>query len=255
MKNIKELIKRKKFLTLFLSLFITISGLLVFMSGLLMFVITADRTFIPIAISIFGTILTFIGYIIPKSIIKISHDEENKRQQQCNEKKDIIKNLREIKLASDIEKQDYIIEKKLKSSISFPILLTIGIIFWIGAIFIIVSFIKNKKASFLLFVGICFLVLGTIICYINKNKNKNFIQKFMNSNIYIAGCYAYDRKTETIRVVDTTGSNFYTLHLIKITDGNYFIDKWFSINYDRFYNDIINVKLYISDEMDIYDIM
>jgi len=263
MKNLKELIKRKKFLTLFLSSFIFISGLLIFILGLIMIISTnainksaSNEAIIPLAVVIFGVILIFIGYIIPKSIIKTIHDEENEQKQQSNEKKYIIQNLHEIKLANDTEKQNYIIEKKWKNTISFPMMLAIGIIFWIGAIFIIVSLIKNETLPFLLFTGICFIIIDIIIFYRNKSKNKNMIQKFMNSNIYIANCYAYDRKTERIKVINNTRHNdYYTLHLIKITDGDYFIEKWFPINHKKFYDEMIYVKLYISDKIDIYDII
>lgn len=78
----------------------------------------------------------------------------------------------------------------------------------------------------------------------------------MNSNIYIANCYAYDRKTEKIRINNPDrGRHYDTIHLIKVTDGNYFVEKWFSVSYKDFYNETLKAKLYISNEMDIYDIV
>lgn len=87
MKNFKELIKRKKFITLILSLFIAISGLLIFALGLSMLDVPNLAGFIII----FSIILMFIGYMIPKAIIKLENDKENKQQQEHNEIKDVLK--------------------------------------------------------------------------------------------------------------------------------------------------------------------
>ena len=46
-----------------------------------------------------------------------------------------------------------------------------------------------------------------------------------------------------------------TLYLIRITDGEYKINKWFSID-SKYYNEKeLKVKLYVSDEIDVYDIL
>lgn len=255
MKNFKELIIRKKFITLILSLFITISGLLIFLLGLSMLDVPGLAGFTII----FSIILMFIGYMIPKAIIKLENDKDNKQQQEHNEIKDVIKNLQNIKLANDNEKQNYILAKKIKKTMSLPLSLTFFLIIWFSIIFIIVGFMKYNEASFLVLVGFVLLAVDIIIFSINKNKNRNNIQRIMNNKIYVADCYAYDRKTEKHKeyyhTEDRTRRVMYTLYFIKITDGNYFINKWFPISPEQYNKANIDVKLYVSDEIDIYDII
>lgn len=257
MKNFKELIKRKKFITLILSLFITISGLFIFVLSLSMLAIPSLAGFTIIS----SIILMFIGYMIPKAIIKLENDKENKQQQDHNEIKDVIKNLRDIKLANDNEKQNYILAKKIKKTMSLPISLTFFLIIWFSIIFIIVGFIKYNEAPFLVLVGFVLLAVDIIIFNIHKIKNRNHIQKIMNNKIYVADCYAYDRKTEKYKEYYGSGNDtrsrrgIYTLYFIKITDGNYFVNKWFPISAEQYNKAKIDVKLYVSDELDIYDII
>lgn len=254
MKNFKELIKRKKFITFILSLFITLSGLLIFVLGLSMLDVPSLAVF-TIA---FAIILMFIGYMIPKVIIKLEKDKDNKQQQEDNEIKDVIKNLRNIKLANDDEKQNYILTKKIKKTMSLPMLLTFSLIIWFSIIFIIVGFVKSE-ASFLVYIGFTLLIVDLIIFSINKIKNRNNIQKIMNNKIYVADCYEYDRKTE--RYKEYYGPDvdnrkvYYTLYFIKITDGNYLVNKWFPVSAEQYNKANIAVKLYLSDEIGIYDII
>lgn len=144
---------------------------------------------------------------------------------------------------------------------ALPILLTFFLIILLSIIFIIVGFIKYNEAHFLVLVGFVLLAVNIIIFSINKIKNKNYIQKIMNNKIYIADCYAYDRKTEKYKEYygsgdDTrSGRDIYTLYFIKITDGNYFVNKWFPISAEQYDKAKINVKLYLSDDIDIYDII
>lgn len=76
----------------------------------------------------------------------------------------------------------------------------------------------------------------------------------MNSNIYISNCYVYDKKVETIR--ESVSPLIYrTFHLVKVTDGKYFVKKWFIISYKYYYNETIKVKLYVSNEVDVYNVI
>lgn len=251
MKNFKELIKRKKFITLILSLFITVSGLLIFVLSLSMLAVPnlASSTII------FSIILMFIGYMIPKAIIKLENDKENNQQQEHSERKDVIQNLSGIKLANDIEKQNYIVVKKIKKTMSLPISLTFFVILWFSIIFIIVGFIKYNEAHFLALVGFCFFIIDIFIFYINRNNKKNYIQKIMNSKIYVADCYVCDRKIEKYKEYHSDHGRLYIYHFIKVTDGNYFVNKWFPISEEQYNKAKIDVKLYVSDEIDIYDII
>ena len=210
---------------------------------------------IDIATIIFGSILIFVGYIIPKSILILIYSEEDAKKQESKEKENIIKNLQEIKLASDIEKQNYIIENKLNKNIGPVVIILLVSAFLYGFAFIFAGFILNIETMAFLVLGICLITIGIFIFYINKIKNQKMIQKFMNSDIYVADCYAYDRKTEKIRESNSGHSTIKIIYLVKVTDGNYFIQKWFPINYNHFYDNTINVKLYISNEMDIYNII
>lgn len=81
----------------------------------------------------------------------------------------------------------------------------------------------------------------------------------MKSNVYIANCYAYDRKREEVTtynyIPNHNSRSTITQYYIKITDGNYFIDRWFLIDYTHYNDKTINVRLYVSDEIDIYDVV
>lgn len=262
MQSFKELIKNKNFFTFFLSLFIFMSGVLILLLGFVMFFTIntlesgSNNTTMPIVTSIFGIILIGIGYIIPKLIIKNKNIADDERQKCDNEKKKVIQSINGIRLATDTEKQDYIMDKNLKNDISFPTMLLIGMVLCFAFVFILVGLVQEEAKTFLFFTGIVFLAIGIIIFYIQKNKNSKIIKKIMNCNIYVANCYAYDRKTEKIRINNPDHVSHYdTIHLIKVTDGNYFVEKWFSVGYKDFYNETLKAKLYISNEMDIYDIV
>ena len=255
MKSFKELIIRKKFITFILSLFIIISGLLFFLLGLIMLDVPA----IAGVTIIFSIILMFIGYMIPKAIIKLENDKYNRLQQEHNEIKDVIKNLQYIKIANDNEKQNFILGNKIEKYMPFPIYLAFYSIIFYSLLFIITGFMKYNNASSLILVGIVLLAIDTVIFHINKNKNKKYIQKIMDSKIYVADCYSYDKKIEKHRKFDFSRDRLHIsyniFYFIKITDGDYFINKWFPIEPEHYRKTNIEVKLYLSDEIDICDII
>ena len=83
--------------------------------------------------------------------------------------------------------------------------------------------------------------------YIKYSYRKN-IEKNAPGNIYIADCYAYDKRS----CYDSeSGTRQYQ---IKITDGSYYIKKWFDISFIQYDLENIHVKLYISYEADIFNI-
>ena len=263
MKGFIELIKRKKIGTFLISLFFFIIGLLIVILGLSMLWMTktAGETDIsvPMIICIFGAIVLIIGYAIPKVILKLDKTIEQEKENEDNEKRENIKNIKGIRLATSEEKENYITNKKIKKKISFQQLLLICLIFWTGIIFIIVNVVTNIGNMNLLLVGILLVIIGTIIFFTNRNSNKKEINKIMQSNVYIADCVAFERKIKTYRYDDYIDERRIhrniTLYLIRITDGEYKINKWFSID-SKYYNEKeLKVKLYVSDEIDVYDIL
>ena len=157
MQSFKELIKNKNFFTFFLSLFIFMSGVLILLLGFVMFFTIntlesgSNNTTMPIVTSIFGIILIGIGYIIPKLIIKNKNIADDERQKCDNEKKKVIQSINGIRLATDTEKQDYIMDKNLKNDISFPTMLLIGMVLCFAFVFILVGLVQEEAKTFLFF--------------------------------------------------------------------------------------------------------
>lgn len=256
MKYFKQLIKNKRFFSFILTSTMLLGGIIIFVFGLsLCYPLStleesSNATIFTVSIILLGATLSVLGYLWPIRIIK--DDEKKTMETNLSEqkKKEAIENMQGIRLATNEEKAFFIKQNKM-ISVTNVCLYTIGKMMVaaviMGIIFLVIHHEKLFWANVIILFGSIALLI--ILKLIKNIKKRN--EAVMNKDMYIVDCYAYQKEKERVRLSNGT----IDICKIKVTDGNYFLDKWFGIGHKEFNQETINVRLYISQGIDIFHVV
>lgn len=251
MNVFKELKSRKNYIVLFFSFLIMFLGLLPFLFGIFLIsqsINNSEDLAMSLSFIFMGLIVIIMGYMLSFIMARVSIKEDTKKKIIETEKRNIIRNMKNLREATEDEKKEFI-----KIHQDFNIMLKYIIYFLILLMIIAGLFILSLPFYFYLIIIAIFLLL----LFKSINNSKKEFHKQENCKIYIADCHVYDTKFEEYIEPDRI------ILFVKITDGNYLVNTWFNathaLNYSSTSNNSITigskVKLFLSDELDIFDII
>ena len=254
MKHFKELIERRMYFEIIFESFFGILGLITIVAGIVVSIIYKEFN-VTIITVISGLSSILLGLSIPLLSLEGVHENEKKKKDYFDARNRAINYLSNIRLANENEKMEYIEYLRIKKNGNSKKVSIFGIIAIIIGVFFFIKFGNVFNTNFILLFGIISILIIIISNWLIKLLLKANEKKIINSKVYIAECYSSEFSIESHTSYD---GQYYVSYLMKITNGKEFLDKWFSISYQQYekYKDkTANVKLYISTEIDLYDIM
>ena len=166
-------------------------------------------------------------------------------------KKSVVEKFSNVRKMSAEEKMDYIKSHNLKDKPRVFFVITSAILWFFFTFWIlgIVGAICELRIDFL----ISAVILAFITFILGKksskaiNKNKRFINRIINEDMYIVKCEVYDRKHIE------EDSDYYR---IRISDGDNVVNQWIDIPKDRYEKKEKIVEFYVFDKTasDIFEL-